>query len=290
MRALAASLTVAAIYFTGSYAPLNERWDSIVYSMAFGHYFIAFLFSQKQLKQVTDQPHFVWKTMGLLSLGGLFYFRQWLPLLFYFGVHHAFNEVYQLDRVTKDRENASVRALRPAGAAVNLSVFLFLVRNQLYIDRRHPEAGFPFLPLAAALALSYAVYFYWLWRASRTLSLTELIDNGAAEIVSLFMVYLSFHWVIRSNDIVAYHFIYWALRPVPGLAQTRPTELLKYSALTAFLFGFFFLVSPLGAASYPLQGSLFHKQFILWSYVHITTSFALSDFHPRGIVRFFRPS
>ena len=289
MRASAVLLTASAIFLTGSQVPFNDRWDSYVYSLAFGHYFMALIFSKKQIRQIMAEPGFAWKAAGLLALGGLIYYRQWLPLLLYFGIHHALNEVYQLERVTSRKMNPDFASFRYAGIAVSLSVFLFLVRKQLFLDRAHPENPFPVAWLAGAVIVSYAVYFYRFRRIAMTMSRTERIDNCAAEIVYLALIFVSMHHQIRSNDVVAYHFIYWMIQPLPTLSKDGAAEVTKYIGATALLFFVFFIVSPLGPIPYPLRESWFHKQFIFWSYFHITLTFALSNSNPRPLVNFFRP-
>ncbi len=289
MRASAVLLSLAAIFLTGSQVPFNDRWDSFVYSLAFGHYLLSLIFSKRQVREIAAEPGFAWKVAGLLVLGGLFYYRQGFPLLLYFGIHHALNEVYQLERVTLGKKNPDIVSFRYAGIAVSLSVFLFLVRKQLFLDRAHPENPFPVEWLAGAVIMSYAVYFYRFRRVAMTMSRTERIDNCAAEVVYLALIFVSTQYQIRSNDVVAYHFLYWMMQPLPALSKKGVAQVANYIGMTALLFLVFFIVSPLGPIPYPLRESWFHKQFIFWSYFHITLTFALSNSNPPLLVNFFRP-
>ena len=284
IRIFAVILTVGVILFTGGRAPYSTPWETFVYVLAFGHYVIAFLFSKKQLLEAAGKPQGLIKFTALLALGALAYFRQQFPLILYFGIHHAFNEAYLLDRVTKAREEKDVRALRPAASALNFMVYLFLLRH-------HPDLQFiPVLWMTVGIGVCYGVFGYRFWKASRMMSGPERIDNSAAEFVLIFFLLLSLHTTFKFLYIVAYHFVYWVLRPLPKLFEEGRADVYRYGALTACLFGIAYLASPLGLVAYPMRGSFFFNQFIFLSYLHITLSFALSDFHPRAIVNFFRPA
>jgi hypothetical protein len=52
---------------------------------------------------------------------------------------------------------------------------------------------------------------------------------------------------------------------------------------------FFFALSPAGRLGAG-HASLFVSQFVLWSYVHITASFLVSDAQPGWIVHLTRPN
>ncbi len=54
------------------------------------------------------------------------------------------------------------------------------------------------------------------------------------------------------------------------------------------LIGISFLLSPAGLiGDYPFRNSVYMQQFILWSHIHITSSFFLSSAHLAWITRWF---
>jgi hypothetical protein len=65
--------------------------------------------------------------------------------------------------------------------------------------------------------------------------------------------------------------------------------MLRYAGLTVVCLAGFFLLSPIGLFPTRTGNSVFAQQFILWTYVHITASFFLSNAHPEWIVNLFRP-
>jgi hypothetical protein len=284
MRSLAVLITLGVIFLTGGQTHAPQNWMNLVYVLAFVHYFMALPYSVRQAREAVASPGFAFKTMGLLGAAGLFVTFRWLPLVYYFGIHHAFNEAYQIDQLTREKQHPSIRNLRTSAVCLYLLVYLFLLRHRAELEYIRFEA------LAAALACGYGVYFYFLWRCRRLLNRSEIIDNCAAEVVSFLAVTLSFFYTVQFLFIVAYHFIYWSLRPIPKLYEKSRSGLAAYLGLTGIVFIAAFALSPKGLFPYAVEGSLFYKQFIFWSYLHITLSFIVSDFHPRWIVQFFRPS
>ncbi len=285
LRGTAFLLTLGLIFFTGGERSVyNERWESWVYILGLSHYLCALVYSKKQIHQLPRAYDFSWKAALTVLVTSPLLILDGFSLLFLFGFHHAFNEAYLVDRATRVQKDSVVRSLRTASIVLYFLVYLFLLKKEPGLDRVPPQV------LVGILFFGYAVFFYFLFRARRALSRSEFIDNCAAEIFSLFIIGFSFYFDVKFHHVVAYHFILWAIRPLPRFLRSDPAGLSKYLALTGLLFGAFYLISPMGWVYYPLQGSFFYMQFAIWSYLHITLSFALSDFHPGWIVRFFRPS
>lgn len=279
-------IRLAAILITSVFVVATNRnetaWLSMVYILGFGHYFMSLLYSKKQVKQVLERPYSRWSLVGLFLLG-FFTYRYQFPLVIYFGIHHAFNEVYLLNRTIRPQVQDQIKALRTAGVLLNFLVYLFLLR------------GYPELQLMNAkiilffVSFSYVFFFYILFKLRTDLKVLELIDNCALEVLSIFFLIGSFFFSIRFTDIVCFHFFFWMLYPVPKLIRTERLALYRYLGLTILTLVPAFLLSPYGLVSYGLQGSFFQNQFILWSFIHITVSFALSDSHPAWITRWFKP-
>ncbi len=281
LRATAVILTVVFIYIFGGRVPYSVPWDTFVYTLAFAHYYMALLYSGRPIKQAVSAPQAQWKLVSLLVMGGALYWNRY-SLVIYFGVHHALNETYLLDRVTTKAQDKTLRAFRAAGVVLNLAVYLFLLRH-------HKELEFiPRLALAVTVAVSYVVFFYYLWRVKPLMNRSELIDNCAAEIVSVVALAVSFWVEVQFLYIVAYHFVFWAIRPLPKLITAARGDMSRYLVLTALIFAGAYTLSPFGFLKYKMKDSLFYQAFILFSYAHITMSFAISDAHPGWINRFFR--
>ena len=282
VRMAAGILTLLVIVGTGGREAFSVPFETFVYAMAFSHYFMALLYSRKQIRAVQANRSAYPAVLGLLILGSSVYFGKF-SLVVYFGIHHAFNESYLLNGVTKAWQRPEIRALRPAAAAAGFFSYLFLLRD-------HAELGsVPGAVFLAGAAASYAVFAFLFIKAFPFMSPKERIDNCAAELILPVLTAISLSVTVRFLYIVAYHFVFWALRPVPKMLRAGGPELPRYLGLTLALLAGSYLVSPLGVVRYPMQGSYFFEQFTMWSYLHITISFALSDLHPDWIVRLFRP-
>ena len=282
LRVLAGVLTVGIILATGGREPFSVPFETFVYALAFSHYFMALLYSRKQIRAVQANRSSYLAVLGLLALGSSVYFGKF-SLVVYFGIHHAFNESYLLNGVTKAWQRPEIRALRPAAAAAVFFAYLFLLRD-------HAELGsVPRAIFLAGAAASFTVFAFLFTKASAFMSPRERIDNCAAELSLLVLLALSLSVTVRFLYVVAYHFVFWALRPVPKMLRAGGPEMKRYLGLTLALLAGSYWVSPLGVVHYPMKDSFFFQQFTLWSYLHITLSFALSDLHPDWIVRLFRP-
>lgn len=88
---------------------------------------------------------------------------------------------------------------------------------------------------------------------------------------------------------VLYHFVFWALYPLPRMMKKGFGEAGKYIGINVALSVGFILISP--AAFIPVHASMpmWFTMFMVFSYLHITMSFALSTAHPAWITRWVQP-
>ena len=70
--------------------------------------------------------------------------------------------------------------------------------------------------------------------------------------------------------------------------RSGTSGLTEYAGLSLAFAGVALLLSPLGPSATRLAMHTYSEQFLVWSYLHITLSFALSDAHPAWTVRLFR--
>lgn len=275
----AASLALVA----GSVALSTDliAWISIVYSISFGHYIVGLAYSGKQIKRVTEDPGKFLPFIVILAAGACLYLLG-LPLQYYFGVHHALNEAYAVNRVTRV-DAREVRWLRAAGLFLHLFLFFSLIRDS------HAVAWISRDVLFGGLAVSYLAYFRLLRRSRSLFSKEELINNSAFEIVGLLIFWASFHVRISVYHIALYHYLFWMFYPALGLRREGLRPLLAYAGLTLLVTGPFILWSPMGILADHFSMRAYHLHFLLQSYFHISISFALSSANPLWIRRVFEP-
>ncbi len=279
-------IRIAALLLTVLFAIVTRRNPSVfgiwVLAAGFSHYFMALLLSRRAAKAALGSPGGKLAMLGLIFGGAALYLYR-LPIVQYFGIHHAFNEVYMLDRTVRPLTAAALRRLRTAAVALHGFAYLFVLRNNVQLDWVNPRVAL------LGLAVSTALFCSLTYRARALLSRTELIDNASGELLALLLVAASLVVRISFLQIVAYHFVFWFLYPIPKLWRDDRAAIYKYVGLTGAVLAVALLCSPIGVVAYSQAGSLFAHQFTLWSHVHITLSFALSSANPSWILARFRP-
>jgi hypothetical protein len=119
------------------------------------------------------------------------------------------------------------------------------------------------------------------------LGLRNLFGFEAVCLVVALLV-LNGHLRIRFLDLVMYHFVLWTIWPAFKLRNHGLGSVAAYAVGTAGVALLFILLSPIGFRFYFLPGSLYLNNFYPCSYLHITTSFALSTAQPYWITRLFQ--
>lgn len=277
IRAL--SIALVALLFVG--APDRGAWEVIAWSLALGHYALGLVYSRRQILAVAGSPRSL-GAFAALGLAGVAVFAR-LPLTVFFGVHHALNEAYMLDRVTEERRRSEVRVLRATGLALHLVLYTFLVRRRPYIAVLDP------LVLPALLVAAYVAFGAALWRARGALARREVLDNVAGEVLGVGMAVASLWIDFTVLHVATYHFVFWVLYPLRSLAPIGGAPLRRYVAATVAVTALVLLVSPLGWEALRFSARSYREAFEVLSYVHITLTFALSDANPAWLVAWFRP-
>jgi len=241
---------------------------------------MAFYYSKRQCVALAGPDPHLFALISLVLLTALMVFSE-ASLLLYFGAHHALNEGY-LWRPLRTEDARLGRTLSAIRALLHFFLYAFILRHSAELNT------VPELFLVFALLLCYALLFYKLLRHAR-MDWWRLLSYSRFEILALGIAGLSLFIDISFLQMVIYHFILWTLYPLRSIAGQGAGQVLSYAGLTASCLGFFLLLSPLGLFAYSLSNSLFYQQFYLWSYIHISASFALSNANPAWIVSLFRP-
>lgn len=277
-----------------------KTWLALVNRLGFAHYLLALVYAKRQFLEVAHQANLFVPLCSVLVLGVGLYVSN-VSLLFYFVLHHAFNEIYVLNQTTPV-QNEAVRKLRGSAVLLHVLLYLFLLRHVIVPDvgelnpahlallQRLGRRGWmnPQL-LFAGLAVAYVAFFYYLYRIRSFVDVRIRLDNCAVELFGLVAVVVSFYVQFAFLHLVFYHFAFWALFPAAKMYTQAPRRLLAYIGLTTVSLAGFLLLSPIGMFSSQLHPTTFQKYFVFFSYLHITASFVLSNAHPQWIVDLFRP-
>jgi hypothetical protein len=270
-------------------------WQSAVTSIGFGHYLLSVWYARGRLSGLGREMGTALPTLGAVIGGGLIYLVGF-PLIIYFGAHHVCNEAYITASISDRLPQNRRRRLRAMAIALHFVLYFTLLRSEFagvfihrgYIasaaDMLRPSVYF-FIPLM----LTYAGYFFAVFGARKDLERHSLVELSVVELAGLALVAVSFVTPIRFLDVVCYHFVFWWFFPTSKLANSGRMTVIQYAALMVALVGATFLLSPAVLPDYPFKESMYLRQFLLWSHIHITSSFFLSSAHPEWIRRWFRP-
>lgn len=280
------SVRVAGLLLTC--AVFGSGWDyrtseAIAWSLAFSHYGVALVYSRHHVARIASSPRSACALLGLGASGFWLYHIHW-PLVFLFGIHHALNEAYMLDRATHPASRRALRPLRAASALLHGLLYVALVRDATPAFQQFGIAG-----LLGALGVAYLVFGALFVRLRHRLSREERLHNVFGEIAGLGLLVASAFVYVDVLVVATFHFAFWMVFPAwskrnAGWPALRP-YLLQMSLLTAL----FVLVSPLDLVAPHFSTRDYRFLFLLLSYVHITLSFAVSDANPDWVRGVFEP-
>jgi len=209
-------------------------------------------------------------------------------LLFYFGIHHTFNEVYLSQRVIRSKDESNVALFRGAAIILHLSIYLAVLCNEEELVTLGTRAPLAFL------MVGIAGYVYALTRVWGEIPKANRIDFLGFEALGVGMAFAALAGVLYVTflDTVLYHFVFWFAYPVERLIAARKS-VRNYAVAAVGIAALLIVFSPIGVIPYapgtkPYMAYL--SLFYISSHIHITLSFALSTAQPAWIVRFFAPS
>lgn len=257
-------------------------WASVFISLGLSHYFLAIYYARHRTMRLVNQRHSWLPAMLLLAIGATLY-KADFPLIWYFLAHHVFNEVYL-------RQNISPLGPREETAPIrNVSLVFHTLAYLVLLDGSHYELGELAVPAMVLLGSVAATYFWMIAKLRNSVALPVIVNNVMLELIALSLIPLALSQGITFQQLVCYHFVFWALMPLLRLKQAGVQWFLGYSVLAIGSTALFLALSPMRFIAAPISFSMgeYYSQFILWSYVHITLAFATSSAFPLWIRRWF---
>jgi hypothetical protein len=275
----------ASIALTAALAALvtdYSQWVALVIGFGFAHYLLSFYYARAGIRSQLGDPALLLPLVSLCALLAVVYFLDF-PLEIYFGVHHACNEGY-LRRRSSRMTAYSTASLQGSRALFHLAAYFCILRFDAVVGQLPDAFLWSFLTVAAVL------HAFQLLAAQRQPDneTAGLLRESAIELLLLLLVGLSIFTRVTFLQFVMYHFILWTLLPIAAIRQQGRSQLAEYGLLTVGALLFFIVLITNQLFSTYLNLSFYYSQFILWSYIHITTSFALSSAHPQWMVDLFR--
>jgi len=284
LRILSVALTWAFVTSASS----EVAYLAGVFGLGMAHYVASFIYSKRQLAEFTSGRR---SRLAFAVLLGMGIALAWAPhahaakLVYFFALHHVFNEVYMVGRIAP----SATGAFRAIAIVYHAVVYFAVLMNEEFlawsVPFLTPQVVAPVLALAAA---AYAAAWVSLLRSHRGRGLLSvgLMDLGLLALAAASVAGIIY---VHYLDVVMYHFVLWAFYPVNAFVrrpETAVPSMLKYLGVTAgLLVAFIWTATP-----HIRPGSPVWTLFFVVSYLHITTAFALSDAFPSWITVWFQPS
>jgi hypothetical protein len=281
--ALAATLAAKAAFDS------ENDYLAFVMAVGFGHYATSVIYARSQMEGLMS-PRYVAPLAVLSAIGLGLAFVGIIPhtikLLYYFGLHHVFNETFISGRLLQGVSARDMKTYRLTSTLFNIAVYVAMLFTTQY-SRIFDEQV-----LWALIVLTGVPYARTVWRLGAGKSGAVITDLVSAEAIGLCLAALSLAGGVPIGfmDVVLYHFLFWCLYPLAKFQTQGSTRVVRYLSANLGLTLVAFAASPVVFFNYELFGSWYLAVFYALSYFHITTSFALSNQHPEWIVQWFRGS
>ena len=260
----------------------------IIWAIGFSHYLLGMVYSRAQIVSLISSSANVIPIILLLIGGTGLYFVNG-SLTYYFVFHHAINETYIGTRFLSDSLTGRARnKMQSISFALQLSGALILVTTfpkQLSTDI--------FTTMFVGYVVLLAYYLYVVYQQRRKFG-ANTITIVFTELALFFLIPLN-HWIydISLYHIVLYHFAFWIIFPANGqLSRGLHRQFAIYLLATVasiWVFLSFVPVDKSDVISYVTRYQLYEFWFAVFSFVHITMSFFVSNANPPWIMRLFAP-
>jgi hypothetical protein len=260
----------------------HELFFDLYVSVLFCHYILAVTYSGGQLKKLNGSKRYYIPLVILIILGVVI--TQWTyPAIgVYFGIHYALSETYMVLKGVHAPNPYSFSKIIATRFLFGLFSYLVILRYQLDFVDLYIEYFF-------GLALLFFVASFICVLINKDMSGENKKNLIIFELVGLvIMLVLFFYSVdVPFYVLVFYHITMWLIFPAHSLPRNKSNRYLLYNGVLITLF---FILTP-SVELHDLVPSLSRDSWmglsILFGYVHITISFALSAMNPEYIRRWF---
>jgi len=274
------TLGVVSLYF----AVPNHRILVVVITVS--HYLIGLIYSKKQL---FNSFHSIKGATGILALTTLgiycgIGFEEYL--IWVFGFHHILTEVYLVhDMRFQKKVGPRYGLFTISRMLLGFSVYFNIVRHNYLLD---------FVPdnvFEVSLFISGIFFIIALYLNKDYFEKKQIKDIVTFESIGVLFVLASYiyfpHINIHPIHIVMYHAVFWVIYPLKGLAKTGTNQVFKYVGITLVV-NLAFMILAVKPMLHDQAGFAFWWSiFVIWGYIHILQSFALSTSNPLPFIRLF---
>ncbi|MEM3121911.1 MAG: hypothetical protein QXH60_00495 [Candidatus Pacearchaeota archaeon] len=282
IRFFSLSLIILLVYFL----KIGD-FNLIIISFTFSHFFIGYLYSYNQYKELTSKKkgYFILVFLILVSIILFYFYPEFIHV--YFLIHHVLNEAYLSTKDLILRNSRFFNMFITGRIIFHSIIFGFITKIYSSFEFYKSWLLITFFIISSIFFISLLFYI------KKDANKKYFFDNVIFEIVGIAFVIFSLFFVANfpaANSklyVVAYHVFFWALYPIPKLRKIgRDNQLNKYFITTITTFIIFLILGYIiiSVFNYETLVSLF----FIFTYLHISLSFALSDAQPLWITKFFK--
>lgn len=273
IRALSISLVGLGIFFIE-----RGSLNSFILAFGFSHYFIGWIYSKANFKQVWGQKKKRWSLSLLFGCGGIFSFFHLPPPVLLSPFHHSLSDLYlSQPKVTAAQDFRWLFFIR---MLFNISGHFILLHSWSPLLQKIPLSGIKSLFYACS-----AILLFELVRLGRSSSWRNAGGIALYEGLLFILIFWGNFQKVTILHTILYHSIFWALYPSLGILKKGKIPFMRYVLLTiATTIFFLFLIEP------HLKTKDYFHLFIFTGTFHIYLSFALSSLNPQWLVNYFYKS
>ncbi len=272
------AISIGAVIACHKVMSLDQQVN-LVFCLILSHYFLSFVASRKIAFEKARQWKQIGAASGILFIGmaSLIIF-DWPIMVFVFGAHHVFNEVYIQQRgMTESSVPTHLRAL-----SVLLEALIYLAATRSDVEALldvQVDTYAYILPIALVSGTTLLVSI----RAGR--DNIHIRQNLLYLALGLAGTALSFWTDVSGFDyLLLYHYVWWFFFPLKKMVAEKSVQKISlYLAWNLVLSATVFPLTPLGLNSVSLTWDSFNWLSRVGGYFHILSSLALSNAHPQWI-------
>lgn len=258
----------------------------IIWAIGFSHYLLGLIYSRAQITNlISRSANVIPITLLLLGGTGLFFING--SLTYYFILHHAINETYIGAKFISQSFSSRTRnKLQSISFVLQLSGALILVATL------PKQLGTSLFVVLFAGYISLLIYYLYFLHKQHPRSGSETLTMIFTELGLLFLIPLN-HWMydISLYHVVFYHFAFWIIFPANGQLSRglhRQFVIYLFATVTSiWVFVSFVPMDKTDVISYVTRYQLYEFWFVVFSFVHITLSFSISNANPPSIINLF---
>ncbi len=258
---------------------------SVVICLSFGHIILALYYSWSRVTRIyAERKEIGWPILAVLVAVLVTMIFDWPSILFYFWLHHTFNEYYFQN---KHLPFAQKTPLLITGRYVLETAIYFSIARQDFWNLL--QVNFSEVWLTSSFFLAVLFFAWTCFRTRKEVPSSEIKGLWSVAAVGIaFSLFSLFIYPGTQDHIILYHFTLWSLYPIGKMRKMGGRAVRNYVfqtiVLTAIIVPFTPLMFNIGKFTNEQLSFLIR----MMGFFHISTSYALSEYHPQFIRNLFK--